>query len=247
MFFPRLRRHAKWMFVFLALVFGLGFVGFGVGAGGIGIGDVFRDSSGGASGASVSSAREETEKNPQDPQAWRDLSTALQTEGETTEAIAALERAVDLAPKDVSLLRELSAVYIAQGIEKSRVAQEAQASAALIGGAGIPGGLTSNGQPVAVDKVAEARTGLINVEASAAAGEAQTAYGAAVTTYKKIAKLQPGDPNVQLELAQTAQSAGDTTTALAAYERFLELAPDDPSAAIVRQQLKAYKAAQPQG
>ena len=36
MFFPRLRRHAKWMFVFLALVFGLGFVVFGVGAGGTG-------------------------------------------------------------------------------------------------------------------------------------------------------------------------------------------------------------------
>ena len=29
MFFPRLRRHAKWMFVLLALVFGLGFVIFG--------------------------------------------------------------------------------------------------------------------------------------------------------------------------------------------------------------------------
>ena len=47
MFFPRLRRHAKWMFVFLALVFGLGFVGFGVGAGGVGFGDVFRGGGGG--------------------------------------------------------------------------------------------------------------------------------------------------------------------------------------------------------
>ena len=32
MFFPKLRRHAKWMFVFLALVFGVGFVVFGIGA-----------------------------------------------------------------------------------------------------------------------------------------------------------------------------------------------------------------------
>ena len=31
MFFPRLRRQAKWVFLFLALVFALGFVGFGVG------------------------------------------------------------------------------------------------------------------------------------------------------------------------------------------------------------------------
>jgi len=33
MFFPRLRRQAKWVFVFLAAVFCLGFVFFGVGSG----------------------------------------------------------------------------------------------------------------------------------------------------------------------------------------------------------------------
>ena len=42
MFFPKLRRQAKWVFVFLALVFALGFVVFGVGSGGgIGLGDLF--------------------------------------------------------------------------------------------------------------------------------------------------------------------------------------------------------------
>ncbi len=89
MFFPRLRRHAKWMFVLLALVFGLGFVVFGVGAGGTGVGDIFRGS-GGTSAQSVSDARSETEERPKDPQAWRDLATALETEGQTDEAIVAL-------------------------------------------------------------------------------------------------------------------------------------------------------------
>src|ERR671937_244043 len=57
MFFPKLRRQAKWMFVFLALVFGIGFVGFGVGSGGVGFGDILRGS-GGASGVpSVSDAQ----------------------------------------------------------------------------------------------------------------------------------------------------------------------------------------------
>jgi tetratricopeptide (TPR) repeat protein len=245
MFFPRLRRHAKWMFVFLALVFGLGFVGFGVGAGGVGIGNIFDNQ--GSSGASISDAREKTVKTPRDPEAWRDLSTALQTEGETAEAVVALERAVELAPKDVPLLRELSAIYIAQGIEKSREAQAAQAQVAATASGGIPGGLTAGGVPVVVDKVAEAIGGTVNVEVATASGEAQAAYEDAVATYKKIAKLQPADPNVQLELAQTAQSAGDDATALAAYERFLVLAPDDPTAPLVRQQLKAYKAAQANG
>ena len=91
MFFPRLRRHAKWMFVFLALVFGLGFVVFGVGAGGTGIGDIFRDQ-GTSSGQSVSSAQKDAEAHPNDPQAWRDLSTALQTEGDTHVVVTRLSR-----------------------------------------------------------------------------------------------------------------------------------------------------------
>ena len=49
----------------------------------------------------------------------------------------------------------------------------------------------------------------------------------------------PKDPNVQLELAQAAQQAGDTVTAIAAYKAFLRLAPDDPTALDRRaQQLK---------
>ena len=84
MFFPRLRRHAKWMFVFLAVALGGGFVLFGVGAGGTGVGDILRG--GGSSGVpSISSATKKTEKNPQDIQAWKDLSTALQTDGQTQE------------------------------------------------------------------------------------------------------------------------------------------------------------------
>src|SRR5438093_9739819 len=73
MFFPRLRRHAKWMFLFLALVFGLGFVGFGVGAGGVGFGDILK--SGGGGQPSISKAEQKTLDNPKDAQAFKDLST----------------------------------------------------------------------------------------------------------------------------------------------------------------------------
>ena len=39
LFFPRLRRHAKWVFVLLAFAFAFSFVLFGVGSGSTGIGD----------------------------------------------------------------------------------------------------------------------------------------------------------------------------------------------------------------
>ena len=64
MFFPRLRRHAKWMFVFLAIALGGGFVIFGVGAGGTGVGDIFRGNGGTSGVPSISKAREQTEKTP---------------------------------------------------------------------------------------------------------------------------------------------------------------------------------------
>ena len=100
MFFPRLRRQAKWVFLFLALVFALGFVGFGVGAGGVGVGDIFRDA-GGASGVpSVSDgARSACPRTRSDPQAFRDLATAQQADGNTDGAIEALEELVALRPE----------------------------------------------------------------------------------------------------------------------------------------------------
>ncbi len=66
MFFTRLRRHAKWMFVFLALVFAVGFVGFGIGANqNASLGDLIRGNNGSTSGnVSVGDAREQLQKNP---------------------------------------------------------------------------------------------------------------------------------------------------------------------------------------
>ena len=55
LFFARIRRHAKWMFVLLALVFGVGFVAFGVGSGSTGIGDILRGNVFGGSSNSVDS------------------------------------------------------------------------------------------------------------------------------------------------------------------------------------------------
>jgi len=243
MFFPRLRRHAKWMFVFLAVALGGGFVLFGVGAGGTGVGDILRGG-GGASGVpSISSAQKKTEENPKDVQAWRDLSTALQTDGQTDKAIAAQKRVVVLVPKDSDALRELSGLYLAQAVAKQQEAQSVQLRASYQGaGQGFPGSLISaQGQSLLDDRISAVLNATSSTEVQSLLAAAQASAGEAVTAYKRIVALQPGDPNVQLELAQAAQQAGDTTTAIAAYTAFLKLAPDDPSAPIVKQQLKQLK------
>jgi tetratricopeptide (TPR) repeat protein len=241
MFFPRLRRHAKWMFVFLALVFAVGFVGFGVGAGGTGVGDIFR-SSGGSDVPSVSEARKQTEESPKDAQAWRDLSTALQTDGQTQEAIDALQAYSALKPKDTDALRETAGLYLALSTAKQNEAQQVQLAAAYAGvSQSFPGSFTANGSTILDHKIGLAVNSKASDRVTNLLTESSTASVKAVATYQQIAALQPDDPNVQIELASTAEQAQQAEVAIAAYERFLELAPDDPNASLVKAQLKQLK------
>ena len=241
MFFPRIRRHAKWMFVFLALVFGLGFVIFGVGAGGTGIGDIFRDQNT-SSGQSVSSAQKDADAHPNDPQAWRDLSTALQTEGETAAAIVALNRAIALKPRSPDAYRELAGLHLTRTSEYQQELQQAQIRAAFRApGLSFPSLSSKSGQPTLTNPLDTAVSSGVTDEISTVYQQAAAEAAQAVDAYKKLAEIQPNDPNVQLELAQAAQQTGDSTTAIAAYEKFLKLSPDDPNASVVRAQLKQLR------
>lgn len=243
MFFPRLRRHAKWMFLLLALAFGLGFVGFGVGAGGIGVGDILRGSGGGSGVPSVSSAEKRASENPSDAQAFRDLATAYQARGRTGDAIEALERYAELRPKDAGALRELAGLYLAQAAEAQQRAQIAQARAAFLApGSNVAGVFQLGNRPLDPDPITSAVSQGIEQEFSAALTDAQQASAKAVDAYRRIAAVSPRDPNVQLELAQAAESAGDAATAVSAYERFLELAPNDPTAPEVKRILRQLRA-----
>lgn len=238
MFFPRLRRHAKWMFLFLALVFALGFVGFGVGAGGVGFGDILKGA-GGSGAPSISDAEQKTLDNPKDAQAFKDLSTAYQADGQTDNAIEALTSYTQLRPKDTDALRQLAALYLQKATDAQQRAQIFQYRAAYL----APGGVRDTifqigGSPLTPDPITNAVSSGYETEISAASSEAQGAAAQAVEQYRKIAQLHPKDPSVQLELASAAQSAGDVTTMIAAYKAFLKLAPDDPNAPSVRQQLK---------
>jgi tetratricopeptide (TPR) repeat protein len=239
MFFPRLRRQAKWMFLFLALVFALGFVGFGVGAGGIGFGDVIRDAAGGGGVPSISDAEQRVLDNPKDAQAFRDLSTAQQAAGNTDDAIEALQSYVSLRPRNTDALRELAALYLQKASAAQQRAQIFQARSDFL----APGGIRDTifqvgGAPLAPDPITNAVSTSYDREISAAVSELQSSSAQAVEMYRKITQIQPKDPSVQLELAQAAQSANDVATTIAAYKAFLKLAPDDPTAPEVRRILK---------
>jgi tetratricopeptide (TPR) repeat protein len=238
MFFPRLRRHAKWMFLALALVFALGFVGFGVGAGGVGFGDILKGTGGGG-GPSVSKAQQKVFDNPKDAQAFRELATAQQANGDTDGAIQSLESYNALRPHDTDALRELASLYLSKADAATQRAQILQYRAAYL----VPSTVRSTifglkGSPLDQDPITSAVDASYQQDISTAAGEAQTASAQAVAAYKKITQISPKDPAVQLELAQAAQSAGDAATTIGAYKAFLKLAPQDPTAPEVRRLLK---------
>jgi tetratricopeptide (TPR) repeat protein len=64
-------------------------------------------------------------------------------------------------------------------------------------------------------------------------------YQAAVSTYGQITALTPKDATAFFDWASVATQAGDTNTALLAFTRYLQLAPDSPDASAVRAWIKA--------
>jgi tetratricopeptide (TPR) repeat protein len=250
MFFPRLRRQAKWVFVFLAASFAIGFVFFGVGGNlpGTGIGDIFQGL-GSSSGPSASDARDKIKENPNDPAGYYDLATALQQDGKNDEAIDPLSRYVELRPRDRSALSLLAGLYLTQ-------ARRAQDAATLLqfqlneltGGDFLPGQSSQFGQRFSQGKVTQLQTTELNQRLSDRYITAQTAYQEATKTYKKLVAATPDSeeadqPSLFLQLAFAAQSANDLKTAISAYKRYLVLAPDSPQEAGVRAQIKQLEAA----
>jgi tetratricopeptide (TPR) repeat protein len=246
MFFPRLRKQAKWMFVFLAVAFAVGFVGFNVGSGGLGtgIGDLLLTPQGcGSDAPSAGEARERIEENPGDVQAYRDLATALESEGDTAGAISALEEYTGRRPRDVEAKRELAGLYLSRAdrLRDQATAIQAEASSALAETAFAPPSTTQLGQALGQDPITESVQSRVNERLNDVFSRMQTEYRLALSVYTDIARRRPRDSTIQFELAQAAEAANDIATAIAAYERFLELAPEDPSAAAIRDRIKLLR------
>jgi tetratricopeptide (TPR) repeat protein len=243
MFFPRLRRSAKWVFLFLAVVFALGFVGFGVGAGGVGFGDILRGSAGGSGVPSISEAEKRVAENPRDAAAFRDLATAHQAAGNTDDAIEALESFVALKPKNAAALIDLASLYLVKVQEAQQRANEANVRAAFLApGATVASTTLLGGKPLDPDPISSAVNARLSQAVQTELTAAQDAAAKAVDAYKRRAAIEPGNALFQFELALTAETAGDLPTAITAYEKFLKLEPNDPNAADVRRKLKQLRA-----
>ncbi len=250
LFFNRLRKQAKWVFVLLVLAFGLGFVLFGVGSSNVsGLSDIFSGIRGGGGNPSISKPLKQTQKNPKDAKAWNDLASAYDLNGDYAAAIAAWQTYTTLRPKDTDGLTHLAADYEQQLQTQSQEAQQAQIDA--------QNAQATNFGPPADSPLGRALGSTPDPIGQAAGSQAGAAYNAAISAfqqtangliavYQRLAKLQPNEAVVQIQLAQAAEYAGDTNTAIAAYKRFVKLAPDDANAPQAKARIKTLEQQQSQ-
>jgi cytochrome c-type biogenesis protein CcmH/NrfG len=246
LFFSKLRKRTKWVFILLALTFGVTFVVFGVGSsvGGAGLSDIFNGIRGGGSGQpSVSKAEKATQKDPKDAAAWKTLATAYDSNGDIVSAISAWATYTTLRPKDTDGLQALATDYEQQFSNQTQEAAAAQAEAQNTQATQFgPPPTSPLGRALnsVSDPIAQAASQSANQRFNTALQTRQATAQQLEGVYKKIAVLhKPAEPSDQLLLAQAAQNAGDTAAAIAAYKTFIKLAPDDPNAAYARQQIKA--------
>jgi len=246
LFFSRLRRHAKVVYVLLAVIFAGGFVFLGVGSGSGGIGDLLQGNFFGGGGSSTSSQISDKQKaiqqHPRDVNLYLDLAGLYQTDNKESQALAALQNAQKVAPRNVDLMNRIAGIYSAQA------AREADRYNTLLtaygqNAASPPGVDTSTelGQAITSDPYTQGLQRQLNEAYTKVTGsytKAESVYRQAATA----AKGTSGEPTALLQWASAATSANDVNGAITAYERFLNVAPDDTNAPTVRQTLAQLKA-----
>ena len=227
----------------LAILFAASTVLFGVGTGFGGLQDVLLQDRA-VGGPSESDARKRIAANANDAQAHRDLAEALQNKRDVLASIQPLAKYVELRPNDVDAKRELAGLYLRKADQHRTEAQLAQLALQqeVPGQLFQPDSSSKIGQALGADPVTEALSTQHNERLTTAFTAMTTAYSEAVAVYKEIAQAVPNDPAVQFELAQTAEAANDLETALTAYKRFVELAPEDRAAEAVKQRIEQLEA-----
>jgi hypothetical protein len=248
LFFGRLRKHGKVVFVLLAGVFIISFVFLGVGSGSTGISAVLENffTGSSSSGKSLSSLQKATTDHPKDAAAWLAYATKLQSDNKLDEAAQALTTYTTLKPKDVNELRSLAAIYYERANDWYTVYQDQQSYTQMLSPSPLLSPSSSSKLATALDTVTNPLSTAVSSQTSTDVSNAYEQFASEMSnwegTYKKIGKLQPNDASTQLSLAQAAADAADTKTEIAAYKKFLQLAPNDSEAPAARKALKAAEA-----
>ncbi len=238
LFFMKLRRRQKWVFLALAVVFALTFVGVGVGSGSGGLSDLYSGLFGGKGTGSVSAAQAEIKTNPS--KGYRDLANAYIQNNDLQSAALALQSylKIDKNKKNGGIWSQLGGLEQQAGNTFASQYQAAQSAAAAANPGGsftVSGALgTALGTSPVNDYYSKTSTS----QGQTLYQEAISAYASALTSFQTAARLQPHSGNAQYLVYNAAIYAGKYPVALKALQRYVQL---DPHAAQLSQIEKTCK------
>ena len=249
LFFSRLRRHAKVIYVLLAIVFAAGFVVLGVGSGSTGIGDILQGKLFGSNGSSIGSQISDKQKqiaaHPRNVSLYLDLSGLYQTDKKNPQALAALQQAHRIAPKNVDVINRIAGLYSAKaaaaGNNYNSVLNTYVSNS-------VPSPAVDSNSPLGQALSSDPYSQALQSRLQQAYVKVTGAYSKVASIYKQAVDASRGtsnEPTALLQWAGAAQSANDVATAVNAYKQFLKVAPDNPNAAQVRQTLAQLQASLP--
>lgn len=241
LFFMRLRRQAKWVYVLLAVLFAVTFAFLGVGSGSSGLDQLFSNLNifGGHKGPSVSKAQKEIADHPNSPKGYRELATALEAKGDTNGAISALQQYTTIKRKDAKAWTELAGLQATQAQQYLTDYQNAYQALQLAAPSEpfLPTGKLATA--FGVNPIESAAKNQVQTVVNDLQQRVQLAYNNTVSSWEQLAKLQPKNTDAWFQLGSAAQTAGDTQTAIKAYKRYLALNPSSSSAAQIKQLIKS--------
>jgi tetratricopeptide (TPR) repeat protein len=240
LFFVRLRRHQRWVYAALAVVFGLSFVLVGVGSGGNGgLIENFTGLFGGSGSSSVSKAQDEIKKDP--VKGYQDLALAYEEKGDLKNASEALKSYLVIKKTDAATWATLAGLEMSQGTtfatqyqNAQQAAQTADPSAPFLPGGILGSAVGQNPTYQGASQDAATRTSLLYQKAVGA-------YGDAVTHYQRASKLRPKNTSYLQQLATAAQNAGNTKVTVNALKRYLKVDPNAPQRKRIEQQIAALQ------
>jgi regulator of sirC expression with transglutaminase-like and TPR domain len=147
-----------------------------------------------------------------------------------------------LQPKDTDALRQLANLWGSLAAKARQEQQDATIQANLASvGSSLAAPDSAFLRDVDQNRIAQALASQATARASAAQQRAQSASASQQQVYESLTLLIPDDPSIYLSLGFAAQEANDIDSAIVAYQRFLDLAPNDPVAAEVKQRVAFLK------
>ena len=243
LFFIRMRRSAKPIYLLLAVLFALTFAVLGVGSGqNSGLDQIFNGLFGGG-GSSISKAQKKVDKNPRDAAAYRSLATAYEEHGQNAGAEGALQTYLTLKKKDATAWSELGGLELSDAQQAANAYSSAvnQQQLASPSASFLPTGTL--GTAIGQNRIEQIASQNANSSTNVLYQEAAAKFQSALTAYQNVAKLRPNDPNAQFQLATAAQDAGQNATAVAALTRYLVLYPTSPQRAQIEALIKQISGA----